>query len=164
MLMGAWWLNQRGRVGRGPESDQPQSRGLFVKRIAEIGFSGSYVPSSVWEAMPKRTTAALLLTLGLLLWAFAFTVQSSSTLRVAVLDVGQGNAILITTPSGRQVLVDGGPEPRAVLRALGQQMSFWDKSLDMVVLTHPDQDHVGGLAGVLRSYRAGLVLQSGPTS
>jgi competence protein ComEC len=94
-----------------------------------------------------------------LLWSAAYLTPPRGVLRVAVLDVGQGDAILVTSPSGRQVLVDGGPDPAATLRALGRHVPFWDKTLDIVVLTHPDADHVGGLAGVVGRYRPGLVLE-----
>lgn len=82
---------------------------------------------------------------------------------VAFLDVGQGDAILVTTPGGRQVLVDGGPSGIEVARELGAMMPHWDRSLDAVVLTHPQEDHVGGLGAVLerfdveRVYTAGFV-------
>jgi competence protein ComEC len=69
-------------------------------------------------------------------------------LTVAFLDVGQGDAIYIEAPNGNQMLIDGGPSGSAVLRALGQVMPFYDRSLDLVLATHPDQDHVGGLPAV----------------
>lgn len=66
-------------------------------------------------------------------------------LHVWFLDVGQGDAIFIQTPDGRQILVDGGPSPSALAAQLGEVMPFWDRSLDMVILTHPDADHSAGL-------------------
>ena len=62
------------------------------------------------------------------------------------------------TPSGRQVLVDGGPDPRLVTRGLGARLPFWDRSLDVVALTHPHGDHVNGLLDVLDRYDVGLFL------
>lgn len=79
-------------------------------------------------------------------------------LHVWFLDVGQGDAILVQSPDGRQVLVDGGPDPQVLQRALGQVLPFWDRTLDLVVLTHPDGDHAGGLVGLLERYRVGQVL------
>jgi competence protein ComEC len=79
-------------------------------------------------------------------------------LHVIFLDVGQGDAIFIQTPSGKQVLVDGGPSETRVLSQLGRHMGFWDRTLDVVVLTHPDSDHVNGLVGVLERYRVGAVI------
>lgn len=76
------------------------------------------------------------------------------------LDVGQGDAILLVTPAGRQILVDGGPD-NAVLSGLARHMPFLDRSLDLLVITHPDSDHIGGLTDVVRRYRIGAVLFTG---
>ncbi len=79
-------------------------------------------------------------------------------LHVYFLDVGQGDAILVTAPDGRQILVDGGPSPTALLSELGDLLPFWDRDLDLVVLTHPDGDHVTGLIPLLDRYRVAQVL------
>lgn len=79
-------------------------------------------------------------------------------LRIYFLDVGQGDAILIRVPDGRQILVDGGPSPTALLNELGAVLPFWDRSLDLVVLTHPDGDHITGLIPLLDRYRVAQVL------
>ncbi len=73
-------------------------------------------------------------------------------LHVEFLDVGQGDAILITTPHGQQILVDGGPSPSALFSALGEAMPFWDHSIDLVISTHADRDHITGLVSLLRRY------------
>lgn len=67
-----------------------------------------------------------------------------SLLCVVFLDVGQGDAIFIKSPSGQQVLIDAGRDS-SVLRQLGSVMSFTDREIDYIVVTHPDADHVGGL-------------------
>lgn len=72
-------------------------------------------------------------------------------LRVSFLDVGQGDAILVESPTGAQMLIDGGPD-RSVLRALALVMGPLDRSIDLVVETHPDKDHIAGLADVLEQY------------
>jgi competence protein ComEC len=82
-------------------------------------------------------------------------------LHVAFLDVGQGDAVFITTPEGRQILVDGGPSPAALTAALGRQMPFWDRSIDFLVMTHPDSDHITGLVGALDHYQVGAWLDNG---
>ncbi len=81
-------------------------------------------------------------------------------LHVYFLDVGQGDAILVVTPDGRQILVDGGPSPTALLNQLGAVLPFWDRSLDLVVLTHPDSDHITGLIPLLTRYRVRQVLDT----
>ncbi len=84
----------------------------------------------------------------------------AARLHVWFLDVGQGDAILIQTPDGRQVLVDGGPSPSALFDQLGEVLPFWDRSLDIVVLTHPDADHVSGLIPLLDRYKVATVVDS----
>lgn len=84
----------------------------------------------------------------------------AGVLTVSFLDVGQGDAIYIEAPNGRQMLVDGGAGP-AVLRELGEVMVFGDRSIDAVIGTHPDKDHIGGLAGVLSRYDVGVFVDPG---
>jgi competence protein ComEC len=75
-----------------------------------------------------------------------------------LLDVGQGDAILIRQ-GNFEVLVDGGPSPQAISLALGKNLPFWDRTIDLVVLTHPHDDHLAGLVEVLRRYRVEQVLE-----
>jgi competence protein ComEC len=82
-------------------------------------------------------------------------------LHVAFLDVGQGDATLIQSPDGRQVLIDGGRYPSVVLARLGEQMPFWDHSLDLVIATHPDDDHAAGLVAVVDGYDVAGVMTNG---
>jgi competence protein ComEC len=70
---------------------------------------------------------------------------------------------LVQTPGGRQVLIDGGPNPTTLLNELSAVMPFWDRSLDLVVLTHPDGDHLTGLLAVLDRYQVGRVLHTSLT-
>jgi len=83
--------------------------------------------------------------------------RADQYLQVHFLDVGQGDAILIQTPDGVEVLIDGGPNG-SVLRALAQEMSFFDREIDMVIGTHPDSDHIGGLIDVLERYDVETIL------
>ncbi len=88
----------------------------------------------------------------------AWTV--SHELSVKFLDIGQGDSILIQTPHGRQVLIDGGPGT-TLLERLGEETSFWQKSFDLLILTHPDLDHLEGLLEVLKRYEVERVLMTG---
>ncbi|HEU0243953.1 MAG TPA: ComEC/Rec2 family competence protein, partial [Candidatus Limnocylindrales bacterium] len=83
------------------------------------------------------------------------------TTRITVLDVGQGDAILLETRSGARMLVDGGPDPDRILVALDERIPPWDRRLDVVVLTHPHEDHVAGLARILERYTVGRVYEPG---
>ena len=87
--------------------------------------------------------------------------RSEGLLHVYFMDVGQGDGILIVTPNGKQVLVDGGPEFGGAARNLSELMPPWDRSLDLVAATHLDSDHSRGLLKVLENYRIGTVI-SGP--
>lgn len=81
-------------------------------------------------------------------------------LHLVFCDVGQGDAILLQIKNW-QMLVDGGPPGRAALDCLHQHLPWWDKTLEYLVATHPDADHVGGLEEVLRSYRVQTTLING---
>lgn len=83
---------------------------------------------------------------------FCFIFLDTDELKVTFLNVGQGDAIFIESPTGVQLLIDGGRD-RSVLRELGQRMSPLDRSIDVVVATHPDADHIGGLSSVFSNYR-----------
>lgn len=86
--------------------------------------------------------------------------NSSSMLKVDFLDIGQGDSVYIQAPNGNQMLVDGG-KPGSVLARLGEVMPLSDKSIDVVMGSHPDADHVGGLNDVLDSYHVGTVIEPG---
>jgi competence protein ComEC len=98
----------------------------------------------------------------ILIW-LAVMQLPDGRLHVAFLDVGEGDAILITTPCGQQILVDGGPSPTTLTSALSHEMPFWDRSNDLVVMTHADADHITGLVEVLKRYRVGGWLDNGRT-
>ncbi|MFC1598571.1 ComEC/Rec2 family competence protein [Patescibacteria group bacterium] len=86
--------------------------------------------------------------------------EDRQNLEVVFLDVGQGDAILIKTPFEQNILIDGGPD-NSVLAELGENLAFYDKELDLVILTHPHSDHVAGLVSVLRRYQVKKVLITG---
>jgi len=93
----------------------------------------------------------------LLFWLY---YQTPKNLEVDFFDVGQGDAILIKAPGGQNLLVDGGPD-KTVIKRLAENLAWWDKRLDLVVLTHPHDDHVTGLIEVLRRYQVEKILMTG---
>ena len=94
------------------------------------------------------------------IWYAIFYIESHRNLVMTAFDVGQGDSIFIEAPNGNQALIDGGPDD-AVLAKLGAALPFWDRSIDLVILTHPHADHLTGLIAVLRRYDVGMVLESG---
>ncbi len=96
------------------------------------------------------------------IWYGVWAEEQGELLTVAFLDVGQGDAIFIETPGGKQVLIDAGPNKK-VLRELAKQMPFYDRSIDVIIMTHPDSDHIGGFPAILESYTVDMVLESGVT-
>jgi competence protein ComEC len=100
------------------------------------------VDTALWQArLLGPTTAGGVGACALLLWS-ALLALPDGRLHLYFLDIGQGDGILIQTPSGRQMLIDGGPSPAALFNQLGVVMPFWDRSLDLVALTNPDKDHM----------------------
>lgn len=114
----------------------------------------------------KTHTRALLL-LAVLVAAIVFILASfvpsasthPQTLRVVFLDVGQGDAIFIESPTGRQMLIDAGPDS-SVMRGLSQEMGFWDRTLDIALATHEDKDHVGGFYDVFTRYQVPVFIRT----
>ena len=101
-----------------------------------------------------------LLFLGTIYLFFLDFKSLNKDLTFAMLDVGQGDALFIESPTGTQVLVDGGP-PRKILSALARVMSPFDKHIDAIIVTNPDQDHIGGFLDILKTYKVDKVFKPG---
>ena len=106
---------------------------------------------------PAVPATCLVVGLSVMVWAGVFS-GDSGRLRVTVLDIGQGDAILIETPAGHNILIDGGPSEAAIMQALGRALSPRVRRIDLVVLSHAQDDHVTGLVSVLERYSVGSVL------
>ena len=94
-----------------------------------------------------------------ILIALIINFSKEQKLRVSFLDVGQGDAIFIQTPSGKQMLIDGGANNK-ILTRLGEEMSYFDKNIDVLEATHPDADHVTGLIPVLEKFKVRTILET----
>lgn len=114
-------------------------------------------PQLAWLATPVGLASLLVPTI--LVWAAALT-QPDGKLHLYFLDVGQGDGILIVTPAGRQVLIDGGAQRERLLTELGAVMPWWDRSLDLVIATHPDQDHMGAHDAVAARFAVNYLVDS----
>ena len=107
----------------------------------------------------KKLTLVCLIGAMVFTWYVVFQ-ESREGLLVQVFDVGQGDSIFIQAENGNQILIDGGPGD-AVLAQLGNVLPFYDRTLDMIVLTHPDADHLDGLVEVVKRYKPKVVLETG---
>jgi competence protein ComEC len=96
----------------------------------------------------------------LFIWHVALGNNGSGILKFAVLDIGQGDAIYIEAPNGRQIMFDSGPGD-VVLAQLAKVMPIADHSIDMLVITNPDKDHIGGFIPIIDKYDVGAVLEPG---
>jgi competence protein ComEC len=96
-----------------------------------------------------------------ILLAVTIASRPDGLLHVTALDIGQGDAILVEAPSGATMLVDGGPDPELTLRRLGDTLPFFARRIDLLVLSHPHQDHVAGLVDVLARFRVSALLHAG---
>ena len=137
---------QTGALGR-------LNRVLRVNSTALRSASGAG-PTGAYVAMGG---VALVLAATLLYLLVGVWSNDDGRLHVYFLDVGQGDAIYIVTPGGKQILVDGGPEFGGAARELSAHLPPWDRSLDLVASTHLDADHSRGLLRVLEGYGTGAV-------
>jgi competence protein ComEC len=161
-LMAVWYL-ALGAALLWPQGVRPlKSLPAGVKALATLVSAPGGDQASAWRRPLPFLGLALPLALplvltGALLWARVLSAPDGN-LHVYFFDVGQGDSTLVVTPGGRQVLVDGGPGSESATRALAGPLSPWDRSLDLVVLTHLDADHAQGLLEVLERKDVGAVL------
>ena len=90
--------------------------------------------------------------------------EKTESLEVNFMDVGQGDATLINYLGKHQVLIDGGPNGKEFLYRLGKVMPWGDKEIEVVVLTHPDKDHLAGLIDLAENYKVGIFLYNGQSA
>lgn len=109
---------------------------------------------------PARIAAAAI-AVALMACYLAIAHRPDGSTRITVLDVGQGDSILVEGDRGGRMLIDGGPDPDRLLIELDRRLAPWDRRIDVVVLTHPHEDHVAGLALLLSRYRIGRVFEPG---
>jgi competence protein ComEC len=122
------------------------------------------VPGLRARMMKALNTAKVPLMAGLAIITALTWLASSSLpdgrLHVRLLNVGQGDAILIITPAGKNILIDGGPSEQALLNELGGRLPFWEHTLSLVVNTHPQADHLTGLLGALKHYQVDYLMEN----
>jgi competence protein ComEC len=147
------WSIYRSRFFKKLEDDE----GCGEKQSAAVKPAGKVEKGQgFFQRRPVKIMLSLVAAISLL----GFTALSSApddNWHVNFLDVGQGDAILIQK-GNLQVLVDGGPSGQALSLALSEEMSFWDRTIELVILTHPHEDHLVGLVEVLKRYTVEQVL------
>jgi len=112
--------------------------------------------SQLWKAL-----ILVLVVAAVFIWQQAFySIASKDQVRVFFCDVGQGDAILIDFGDNQQALVDAGPS-KQVLSCLGQHLPFYDKTIEYLILTHPDADHLAGMIPLIEEYEVGQILHTG---
>jgi len=105
----------------------------------------------------------LLILTNLMIFYAVINESRGNILQVSFLDIGQGDAALIESPTGNTFLIDGGPD-KSILNALGRVLPFYDKTIDVVLATHPDADHIGGIPEVMKNYSVKKFVYNGATS
>ena len=113
--------------------------------------------------MRKKIALSLvgvLFLLNIFAWQQVFDLTKTNNLKVDFLNIGQGDSIFIETPYHHQILIDGGPSSN-VLGKLQKLMPFYDRTIDVVISTHPDKDHIEGLLEVLQRYKVDYILWTG---
>ncbi|MDO8486675.1 MAG: hypothetical protein Q7S45_00035 [Candidatus Curtissbacteria bacterium] len=101
--------------------------------------------------------ALIFLGLGVLL---IFQLKDLGKFKMIACDVGQGDGLLLISPGGKQVVVDGGAGKK-ILDCLSSHMPFWDRKVEMMVSTHPQKDHMEGLVAILGRYKVDMIVATG---
>jgi competence protein ComEC len=151
--------------------------GLLIWRLhralAEPRIEGSQAPSSppgagraVHPTPPtpgraRRKWAIAGAAILLIMAGSVVAARPDGRIHVVVLDVGQGDSILLEGDRGGRILVDGGPDTAVLMAVLDRYLPAWDRRIDAIVLTHPHDDHVAGLVAVVERYRVGRAFESG---
>ena len=146
------------RLGKAPVGYLTSHGGpvVLVVGIAIVAAIVIWIRSG-WS-LPRPVTVLAVAALPLFVWASALGSGPPAELTMRVLDIGQGDSILITSPAGATILVDGGPDDQLAATELAR---LGVKRLDAVIATHPHADHVAGLPIVLSRIPVGVLLQPG---
>ncbi len=147
----------RSRKDDAPSRDQPrQTKRSRTGAIAKDG----HAPDR--PRLGRGGRAMVAVGAGLLVVIVAIGAnRPDGRFRMTVLDIGQGDAILLEGSRGARMLIDGGPDPDRLLSRLDERIPAWDRRLDLLVLSHPHEDHVAGMALLLSRYRVAAIAETG---
>jgi competence protein ComEC len=147
-------LDAARRVGRSPSGHRPAQRVV-------TGTAGGLRREEAHGASRAARLAAVILAGSTIALAVVLVHRSDALVHVTILDVGQGDGILVEGERGGRLVIDGGPDPARLLVALDERLPPWDRRIDILILTHPHEDHVAGLPAILARYRVGRVYEPG---
>ena len=131
------------------------------RRIAAVSDPSRQRTKPKLATSPLGRVAVLGLAVAVLSLALVAAHRVDGSTRITVLDVGQGDSILIEGGRGARMLIDGVPDPDRLLIELGRRLPPWDRRIDILVLTHPHEDHVAGMPLLLERYRIGRIYETG---
>ncbi|MDW8300744.1 MAG: ComEC/Rec2 family competence protein [Anaerolineae bacterium] len=118
----------------------------------------------LWTQLRRagRSTAVVLIGVGVaaLLWLF-IAARPDGKLHLWWLDVGEGSAVLLQTPHGAHILIDGGKNPQRLQQALGDRLPFYKRHLDVLIVSAPHDKLIGALPALLERYSVGALLHNG---
>ena len=138
---------------------------LLRLRLRLMGPGVRFVPAPNWNIGMHLVITSLLLLLGIGLWGMSFMAyKPQEYLSVRFLETTHGESMFIQSANGNRLLVDVGGERSQVAETLNSLLPFWDRDIDIVLLTHSDSDHVGGLSEVMNRFRVGSVIYSGTSA
>lgn len=100
----------------------------------------------------------VLIALAIFIWSVVSAYQDNN-LYVYFLDIGQGDSVYIRTPQKHDIVIDGGPD-NLVLSKIGKYMPFYDRKIELMILTHPHEDHINGLIEIVKRYNVEQILSS----
>ncbi len=112
--------------------------------------------------MKKRTIVLTILFVAnvAVFFLVLFRPAESRLLTISFLDIGQGDGILITSPTGNHMIVDAGPT-NSIITKLSQEISYTDRDIDIAMITNPDKDHIAGFVDIFKRYRVGRLIEAG---
>jgi len=124
----------------------------YSRLITHFRFIIEYIRNKLPVRSYIHQTISILLIADILIWVAILNLPDGN-LHISVLDIGQGESILIRTPQGNNILIDSGPDPSAVCAQIDRKIPFWDRSINLIILTQLQADHISGTVDVLKNYK-----------
>lgn len=152
--------------GQGRSQEESNDRQVSKMRDKDVSDYGKGLVSDFFGSnrSPKlfftKIILGCLVFLNIVAWFIVWDLAQPKFLEVVFFDVGQGDATFIETPQRIQILIDGGPSS-VILEKLAKEMPFYDRTIDLIILTHPEKDHLFGLLEVLKKYKIKNILWTG---